>query len=60
MLINSRDEGQQGGRRAKRSEPAILPPDSKQNFVLRSDYYQEGAHGDFRREFLEARQHIEA
>jgi len=31
---------------------AILPPDTKQNCVLRSDYYQEGVRGDFRRELL--------
>jgi len=45
--VNSRDGGLSGGR------TAILPPDSKQNFVLRRDYYQEGVHGDFRRELLE-------
>jgi len=45
--LNSRDEGLSGGR------TAILPPDSKQNYVLRSDYYQEGAHGDFRRGLLD-------
>jgi len=44
--VNSRDGGLSGGR------SAILPPDSKQNYVLRSDYYQEGVHGDFRRELL--------
>jgi len=44
---SSRDGGQQEGRRAKRSGPAILPSDSKQNLVLRSDYYQEGVHGGF-------------
>jgi len=38
---NSRDEGLSGGR------TAILTPDSKQNYVLRSDYYQEGVHGVF-------------
>jgi len=38
---NSRDGGLSGER------TAILPPDSKQNCVLRSDYYQEGVHGDF-------------
>jgi len=31
---------------------ALLPPGRKQNFVLRSDYYQEEVHGDFRRELL--------
>jgi len=43
---NSRDGELSGGR------SAILPLDSKQNYVLRSDYYQEGVHGDFRRELL--------
>jgi len=38
---DSRDGGLSGGR------SAILPPDSKQNFVLRSDYYQEGVRGVF-------------
>jgi len=32
---------------------ALLPPDSKQNCVLRSDYYQEGVHGVFCRELLD-------
>jgi len=44
--LNSRDEGSSGGR------TAILPSDSKQHYVLRSDYYQEEVHGDFRRELL--------
>jgi len=44
--VNSRDGGLSGG------GSAILPLDSKQNSVLRSDYYQKGVHGDFRRELL--------
>lgn len=46
LPVNNSDEGLSGER------IAILPPDSKQNLVLRSDYYQEGVPGDFRRELL--------
>jgi len=41
VLANSHDGGLSGGR------TATLHPDSKQNCVLRSDYYQEGVHGAF-------------
>jgi len=50
--MNSRDGGLSGGRSAGPLRFALLPPGSKQNFVLRSDYYQKGVHGDFRRELL--------
>jgi len=45
---NSRDGGSSGGRTAAHFASLFsLPDDSKQNFVLRSDYYQEGVHGVF-------------
>jgi len=47
VSANSRDGGLSGGRSADPLRFALLPPGSKQNYVLRSDYYQEGVHGGF-------------